>query len=95
MKRFLIPLVALVAGRPDRRATPPIAGAPRLEPLAGVLALGILALVPVVGGIASGAAMIVGLEALGLAMMNASREQRGSVISPTVTAPVVPAPVPA
>jgi len=95
MKRFLIPLVAWWLGDLIVARLRPSQAHPVWSLLAGALALGILALVPVVGGIASGAAMIVGLGALGLAMMNASREQRGSVISPTVTAPVVPAPVPA
>jgi hypothetical protein len=63
--------------------------------LTGVLALGILALVPVVGGIVSGAAIIVGLGAFGVALKNGSREQRRVAVSPAMRAPVVPAPVPA
>jgi cytoskeletal protein CcmA (bactofilin family) len=63
--------------------------------LLGVLVLGSLALIPVVGAIVSGAAMTVGLGALGLLAMNGYRAQRRSVVSPTATGPVIPVPAPA
>ncbi len=50
---------------------------------------------PIVGGIVSGAAIIVGLGALVIMFMSRSREQRRPVLSATVTAPIAPAPVPA
>ena len=63
--------------------------------LVGVLVLGSLALVPVVGGIVSGAAITAGLGALGLIAMNGHRGQRQPVVSPTASGPVVPVPTPA
>jgi hypothetical protein len=66
-----------------------------LSLLVGVLVLGSLALVPVVGGIVSGAAITAGLGALGLSAMNGYRGQRQPVVSPTATGPVVPVPTPA
>ena len=66
-----------------------------LSLLVGVLVLGSLALVPVVGGIVSGAAITAGLGALGLSAMNGYRGQRQPVASPTATGPVVPVPTPA
>jgi hypothetical protein len=66
-----------------------------LSLLVGVLVLGSLALVPVVGGIVSGAAITAGLGAVGLSAMNGYRRQRQPVVSPTATGPVVPVPTPA
>jgi len=63
--------------------------------LVGVLAFGILALVPVVGGIASSLAITAGLGALGRVLMSGSREQRRPLVAPTVTGPVIPVPSPA
>jgi hypothetical protein len=64
--------------------------------LVGVLVLGSLALIPVVGGIVSGAATTAGLGAFGLMAMNGYRRQRQPVVSPTATGgPVIPVPTPA
>ncbi len=63
--------------------------------LVGVLAFGILALVPVVGGIATGLAIAAGLGALGRVLMKGSSEQRRPLVAPTVTGPVIPVPSPA
>ena len=66
-----------------------------LSVLLGVLLLGILALIPVVGAIVSGAATTAGLGALGLMAMNGYRRQRQPVVSPTATGPAIPVPTPA
>jgi cytoskeletal protein CcmA (bactofilin family) len=63
--------------------------------LAGVLTLGLLALVPMIGGIVSGVAVIAGVGALGMVAMRGYRGQRHSVMSPAPTAPASPAPAPA
>jgi hypothetical protein len=66
-----------------------------LSLLLGLLVLGSLALIPVVGGIVSGAATTAGLGALGLMAMNGYRRQRQPAVSPTAAGPAIPVPTPA
>jgi hypothetical protein len=60
--------------------------------LTGVVALGIVAIVPVIGGLAIGLALIAGLGAVGLAAFDSTRAQRGATAAPTAPAPVATAP---
>ena len=77
------------------RVLPRTAHAPALSLLLGILVLGSLSLIPVVGGIVSGAAITAGVGALGLTAINGYRRQRRPVVSPTATGPVIPVPTPA
>jgi hypothetical protein len=63
-----------------------------LSLLLGLLVLGSLALMPIVGGIVSGAAVTAGLGALGLMAINGYRAQRRPVVSPAATGPIIPVP---
>ncbi|HEY0582878.1 MAG TPA: polymer-forming cytoskeletal protein [Chloroflexota bacterium] len=61
----------------------------------GVLILGSVALVPVAGGIATGAAVTAGIGALGLVAIRHYRGQRQPVASPVMVGPSVAVPTPA
>ena len=61
----------------------------------GVLILGSVALVPVAGGIVTGAAMTAGVGALGLVAIRHYRGQRQPVASPVTVGPSVAVPTPA
>ena len=60
--------------------------------LTGVVALGIVAIVPVIGGVAVSLALTAGLGAVGLTAFNYSRAQRRTTAAPPAKAPVATAP---